>query len=150
MLKVLSNFIPHEVMVCDDNDPPWFNGKIKSLFNEKLRTYSAYRKNIDNIQLRKNLSLLQQRLRDLTDDSKQKYFLKLTQKLITNQKSTEAYWALLKIFLNNRKIVVIAPLFNNNKFVTNFKEKAELFNSFFAKQCSLSKIRVNFQRDFTS
>ena len=45
----------------------------------------------------------------------------------------------IKIFLNNRKIPVISSLFHNNKFVTDFKEKAELFNSFFAKQCSLIK-----------
>ena len=82
---------------------------------------------------------LQQRLRDLIDDSKQKYFLRLSQKLTTIQKSIKAYWALLKIFLNNRKIPVIPPLFHNNKFITDFKEKAELFNSFFAKQCSLIK-----------
>ena len=139
VLNVVSNFFPHELIVCDEKDPPWFNGKIKSLINEKLRTYNAYRKNIGNSQLRKNLSSLQQRLRDLIDDSKQKYFLRLTQKLNTIQKSTKAYWALLKIFLNNRKIPVIPPLFHNNKFVTDFKEKAELFNSFFAKQCSLIK-----------
>ena len=24
-LNILSNFIPHEVIVCDDKDPPWFN-----------------------------------------------------------------------------------------------------------------------------
>ena len=89
--------------------------------------------------MRKNLSSLQQRLRDLIDDSKQKYFLRLTQKLNTIQKSTKAYWALLRFFLNNRKIPVTPPLFHNNKFVTDFKEKAELFNSFFAKQCSLIK-----------
>ena len=71
---------------------------------------------------------------DLIDDSKQKYFLSLTQKLNTIQKSIKAYWALLKIFLNNRKIPVIPPLFYNNKFVTDFKEKARLFNSFSAKQ----------------
>ena len=29
VFNVLSNFIPHEVIVCDDKDPPWFNGKIK-------------------------------------------------------------------------------------------------------------------------
>ena len=139
VLNVLSNFIPHEVVVCDDKDPPWFNGKIKLLINEKLRTYNAYHKNIENNQLCKNLSSLQQRLHDLIDDSKQKYFLRLTQKLNTIQKSTKAYWALLKIFLNNRKIPVIPPLFHSNKFVTDFKEKAELFNSFFAKQCSLIK-----------
>ena len=75
----------------------------------------------------------------MIDDSKQKYFLRLTQKLATIEKSTKAYWVLLKMFLNNRKIPVIPPLFHNNKFVTDFKEKAELFNSFFAKQCSLIK-----------
>ena len=139
VLNVLSNFIPHEVVVCDDKDPPWFNGKIKLLINEKLRTYNVYHKNIENNQLCKNLSSLQQRLHDLIDDSKQKYFLRLTQKLNTIQKSTKAYWALLKIFLNNRKIPVIPPLFHSKKFVTDFKEKAELFNSFFAKQCSLIK-----------
>ena len=31
ILNFLSNFIPHEVIVCDDKDPPWFSGKIKSL-----------------------------------------------------------------------------------------------------------------------
>ena len=38
VLNALSNFIPHEVIACDDKDPHWFNGKTKSLFNEKLRT----------------------------------------------------------------------------------------------------------------
>ena len=78
VLNVLSNFLPHEVIVCDDKNPRWFNGKIKSLINEKLRTYNAYRKNIDNSQLRKNLSSLQQRLRDRIDDSKQKYVFRLS------------------------------------------------------------------------
>ena len=80
VLNVLSNFIPHELIVCDDRDPPWLNGKIKLLINEELRTYNGYRKNIGNSQLRKNLSSLQQRLHDLIDDSKQKYFLRLLQK----------------------------------------------------------------------
>ena len=80
---------------------------------------NAYRKKSNNIQLRNNLRSLQQRLRDLIDDSKQKYFLRLSQKLTTIQKNTKAYWTLLKIFLNNRKIPVILPLFHNNKFITD-------------------------------
>ena len=63
--------------------------------------------------------------------SKLRLTQKLTQKLNTIQKSTKVYWALLKIFLNNRKIPVIPPLFHNNKFVIDFKEKTELINSFF-------------------
>ena len=46
---------------------------------------------------------------------------------------------MLKIFLNNKKIPLIPPLFHENRFITDFKEKAELFNSFFSNQCSLLK-----------
>ena len=80
------------------------NGQIKFLFNEKLRTYNAHREFISNSQLREKFSSLQQWLSDLIEDSKQKSFLRLSQKLDTIQKSTKTYWALLKFFLNNRKI----------------------------------------------
>ena len=46
---------------------------------------------------------------------------------------------MLKIFLNNKKIPLIPPLYHQGGFITNFKVKAELFNSFFASQCSLIK-----------
>ena len=46
---------------------------------------------------------------------------------------------MLKIFLNNKKISLIPLLFYENHFITDFKEKAELFNSFFSNQCSLLK-----------
>ena len=41
-----------------------------------------------------------------------------------------------KSFLNNKKIPSIPPLVHNSQFVVSFKEKSELFNSFFAKQCA--------------
>ena len=51
--------------------------------------------------------------------------------------STKTYWSILKSLLNNKKIPCIPPLFHQNKYVTDFKKKAELFNCFFAKQCSI-------------
>ena len=52
--------------------------------------------------------------------------------------SLKTYWSVLKSFPNNKNIPCISPIFHENRFVTNFKEKAELFNSiFFAKQCSI-------------
>ena len=50
--------------------------------------------------------------------------------------------------LNNKKIPCIPPLLQDNKYVTDFKKKAELFNLFFAEQCSKidnsSKLPLNF------
>ena len=51
--------------------------------------------------------------------------------------SPKTCWSILKAFLNNKKIPCIPPLFHENKFVTVFKDKAELFNHFFVNQCSL-------------
>ena len=36
-----------------------------------------------------------------------------------------------------KKVPCIPPIFHNNKYVTEFKENSEIFNSFFANQCSL-------------
>ena len=60
----------------------------------------------------------------------------ITYKLTHIQKNTKFYMTLLKRFLNNEKIPFIPHLFHGNKYVTGFKKKAELFNSFFGKQCS--------------
>ena len=51
--------------------------------------------------------------------------------------SPKTYWSILKTFLNNKKIPCIPPLFHENKFITDFKEKPELFNHVFVNQCSL-------------
>ena len=62
--------------------------------------------------------------------------------------SLKTYWSLLKTFLNNKKIPCIPPLLQHNKYVTDFKKKAELFNLFFAEQCSKidnsSELPLNF------
>ena len=49
--------------------------------------------------------------------------------------STKSYWSTLKVFLKNRKIPCIPPLRHQNKYVTAFKEKAEIFNSSLVEQC---------------
>ena len=46
------------------------------------------------------------------------------------------YWSILKTFFKNKKIPVIPPIFHDNKFITDFKQKAEIFNSHFSKKCT--------------
>ena len=46
--------------------------------------------------------------------------------------SAKTYWPILKSFYNDNKIPLIPPLLANNKIVSDFTEKANLFNDFFA------------------
>ena len=50
---------------------------------------------------------------------------------------TKCYWSLLKTELIGKKVSYIPPIFHNNNYVTDFKERSGIFNSFFTNQCSL-------------
>ena len=64
------------------------------------------------------------------------YYRKIQKKLSDSSTSPKYYWTLLNTLLNGRKISCIPPPFHDSKFITDVKEKNEIFNSF-AKQCSL-------------
>ena len=96
----------------------------------------------------RRLKVLQEELHNAIEVSKLNCYSRITNKLNHVQKNTKLYWTLLKRVFSNKKIPLIPPLFHENEYVTDFKKKAELFNSFFAKQCSLisngSELTLNF------
>ena len=144
LLNIIHNFIPPEIIVWENRDLPWMNNKIKKLINEKNLAYKSknlayksYCRFNRDVFLFEKFKFLQNQLNVSIENSKQTYYSKLAGKLANPATSSKTYWSILKTFLNNKKIPCIPPLFHENKFITNFKEKAELFNTFFANQCTL-------------
>ena len=137
IINIISNYIPHETITCDDSNPSWIDEKIKKLILHKNRAFSAYSRDRNNTYLFNKFQYLQAHLKTTIEKSKLKYFSRLSDKLLDSKTSPKSYWSILKTFLNNIKIPCIPPLLHNGKFIIYFKEKAELFNDFFSKQCSL-------------
>ena len=50
----------------------------------------------------------------------------------------KAYWSILKTFYND-KILLIPPLLVDNNVITDIKTKTNIFNKFFAEQCTQLK-----------
>ena len=100
--------------MCDDRDPPWFNSKIKHLIQEKNNAYQLCRNNKVNACFRNRLNFLQDSLKNLIEMSKQKYYSRIANKLTMTRKSPKTSWSLLKLFLNNKKIPIIPPLFHED------------------------------------
>ena len=69
-LNILSNFIPHETLTCDDRHPPWFNDKSKSLIYEKNATVKKFCCDRNNSFIKRQLNILQDRLITSTEASK--------------------------------------------------------------------------------
>ena len=111
--------------------------RIKTLIQEGTLLLETFRKNRNNVEIIACLNNLDDRWALLINTPKQNFYSKIVEKLQNTQRSSNAYWSLLKIFLNNKKIPIIPPLYHNSEFVIDFKKKTELFNSFFGDQCSL-------------
>ena len=50
--------------------------------------------------------------------------------------SAKTYWSILKSFYGREKIPLIPPLLHNNTLITDFKQKADLYNNIFASECT--------------
>ena len=83
------------------------------------------------------LETLQNLIYETLESCKSKCYENISKKLCSKAKSPKYYWSLLKTMLNDKKILCIWAIFHDNKFVADFGKKADLFNSFFAKQCSI-------------
>ena len=113
------------------------NRYIKNLIaniNDVHKKFILPSSNTGNLLIFKNL---QNQLIQSIHTAKQRYFNKISKKLCDPLTSTKCYWSLLKTILNEKKVPCIPPIFHNNKYVTDFKEKSEIFNSLIANQCSL-------------
>ena len=110
-------------MICDDKDPLWFDPWIKSLIENKIK--KNYQRFKCNSQLLSKPS--PRTIHLFMNKSKHNYYSRVASKLTNVQRNSKTYWAILNRFLNNEKIPLIPPLFNENKFVTDFNEKAKLF-----------------------
>ena len=145
--NVLSNFIPHETITCDDKKPQWFNKNIINIIKNKNIFYKSHTANENSTDKKEAIKALQNKLTSTTENAKSKYYSKLSMKLSNPETSSKAYWSILKSFVNDKKIPIIPPLYHNGNFITDFCKKAELLNLFFAKQCSIlqnsSKLPAN-------
>ena len=77
----------------------------------------------------------------ILERSKTNYYFKLADKLLSKKLNQKYHWSILKILLNGKKIPCAPPIFHNGNFVSNIRQKSELFNTSFAQQCSLIKNR---------
>ena len=136
ILNIVSNVIPNETITCDDLDPPWMNIFIKNLIRAKDNFYKKFVRKSNNMYHLCAFKNLQNHLNQSTQIAKQNYVNKIAQRPGDPNTSSKCYWSLLKTLLKGKKIPCIPPLFHGDKFIVEFQEKSEIFNSFFADQCS--------------
>ena len=134
ILNVFTNFVPNKAITCDDRDPPWINDNIKNKIRWENSMYKNYKRNGKKTEDYELLTKAVSEVSQLIEKSNDEYYYRLGKRINDPSTSAKSYWTILKTFYNKRKIPLIPPLLVSNSFVTDFKEKANLFNEFFCKQ----------------
>ena len=116
--------------------PHWMNDFVKSKIIWKNQLYKIYTKNgyenNDYLKLKEATVLVSRVIAKRKED----YHNFLASKLNNPKTSVKAYWSILKSFYNGKKIPLIPPLLISNEINSEFKMKANYFNSFFASHCT--------------
>ena len=136
LLNIYSNFIPNKIKTIRPCQPPWITQTVQNFLRKKSRAYKSF---VRNGQPENKLEGIQNMISEgsrMIEDAKQKYFLKAGRTLATPGTSSKTYWALINTVLNKAKIPIIPRLLENGLFVTDFTEKAQLFNDYFILQCT--------------
>ena len=67
---------------------------------------------------------LNDRLTLSINNAKQSYYSKIVEKFLNTQRISEAYWYLLKLFLNNRKVPIIPLVYHKDELAFDFFKKS--------------------------
>ena len=73
----------------------------------------------------------------LIRDAKRCFYEKLGDKLSDPETGQKDFWTAFKRISNKKKLTNIPPIFENNRYIPNFQQKADIFNAYFADQCNI-------------
>ena len=132
IINIFSNFAPNRLITCDDRDPPWINEFVKNKIKWKNKIYKDYVKNGRTENDYFKLQIAINDVSEIIDKRRNDYNCHLASKLNTPKANAKTYWSILKSFYIRKKIPPIPPLLHNDMLITDFKQKADLFDNFFA------------------
>ena len=112
------------------------NDRIKSKIQQKNSLFKQYLKNGKIAHDYQNLQFAITKMSDYVTERKNEYNFQLSQSLNNPATSAKTYWTILKTFYSGKKIPLIPPLVINDQLITDFREKANYFNLYFARQCT--------------
>ena len=135
LLSVMCDNIPNKIITVNDKDAPWVTPEVKCAIKRNHRAFERWKSRGRPNEGRALVQTVQIETNSVIDKAKESYIKDLSEKLSNPKSSNNIFWSAFKRLLNNKKVTNIPPLLENNTFVTNFLDKATIFNSYFASIC---------------
>ena len=134
-LNIINSNTPNKIVTFDDGDAPWVTPPLKNLLHKDRKIFSAWSKNGRIPDLYERVKQHQKKTKSAIVAAKSRYLENLSKKICNPSTGQKTFWSAYKRLSNKKKITNIPPILENGKYISNFKDKASLFNKYFALQC---------------
>ena len=133
---IVDRYIPRKIVMIRPGDKSWMNGAIRRAIRKcdrLLKAYTKFKSSFKWEKYRINRNLVFKLIRKAKLDYQQK-----TNEILSNPAtSAKKWWNVAKSFYGSKVSSAIPPLYENNNYVFDPKDKADLFNDFFVSQTYL-------------
>ena len=137
LLLIAKEIIPNKEVTIRPNDKPWYSNILRQLCRKKDRLFKKA-KQINSPEAWEKYKRIRNRYFNEISDAKKLYDSNRYQSLVEEKNSCKKWWSLLKqIQKSNDVIETIPPIDIGGSILTDSKEKAEAFNSFFQEASQL-------------
>ena len=136
LLNIFNNFIPFDDVLVKPKEPPWMQRNIKTYFNRYRRAFKDFISKGRPQHILASINEKKEHFSKIVTEAREKYFHKLGDKLKNSLSGPKAYHSSLKKLMGKTKFSVIPPILSNGSFITSSLEKAKIFNTLFANQCT--------------
>ena len=136
LLNIFRNYIPNKIVKRSYRVPPWLTKLIKSKLKERSKITKEFHSKGQEPTVFTELNKISNECSNLIKNAKMGYIQKKSNALNDKNPDPKVYSTVLNNILHNIKIPSIPPILASGKTITNIVEKANLFNNFFASQCT--------------
>ena len=137
LLDIFSRNISNRIITCNDKDAAWITPQVKKAIKRNSRVYRKWvkrgRKPEDHDKVRE----VQNSTNKMIRETKSSYYEKLGDTISDPRTGQKHFWTAFKRITNKKKTTNIPPIIDNKLFVSNFQQKAKIFNDYFADQCTI-------------
>ena len=134
--------VPHYMTTIRPRDKPFMNSNLRRLMRKRDRLYKLF-KSTNDVALGQQYKDLRNQIVSETRKAKEALQHKTDQLLADADTSSKKWWSTYKKVISEKQSEYNAPLMNDNKIITDNKEKADLFNEYFIGQSTLDESRAN-------
>ena len=134
----MAKHISNKIITCNEKDSPWITPEIKTAIRRNSRVYRKWVNRGRNPPDQDKVREARNSTNKLIKEVRLAYYTNLGDKLSDPEIGQKQFWTAYKKIANKKGNTNIPPIIEDGTYISNCKLGAEIFNKYFAHQCTIN------------